>query len=146
MIGGDPGAFRADATQVRGWVDGLESDAASLRRGEGVHWVGLAGDSFRRRISERAQEALATCGRCETYAAALDDLAATLEARQQQLAALLAEAGATADELRDAVVNGAGDALDVAQGMASAARDLAEDAAGGVKDAATDAWDAVTSR
>ena len=104
MIGGDPGVFRADAARVRGWVDALESDAASLRRGDGVHWVGRAGDTFRRRMSDRAQDALATCGACEGYAAALDDLATTLESRQSQLAALVAEAGATMDEVRDAVV------------------------------------------
>lgn len=96
-------------------MDALESDAARLRSGENVHWVGLAGDSFRTRIDAKAQEALATCGQCEGYATALDDLAATLESRQAQLAALIAEAGATVDEVRDAVVNGAGDALDVAQ-------------------------------
>ena len=136
--------FRADATRVRGWVDALESDAARLRSGESVHWVGLAGDSFRTRIDAKAQEALATCGQCEGYATALDDLAATLESRQSQLAALIAEAGATVDEVRDAVVNGAGDALDVAQGMASSARELAEDTAGNIKDGAANAWDAVT--
>ena len=136
--------FRADAARVRGWVDALESDAASLRRGDGVHWVGLAGDTFRRRMSDRAQDALTTCGDCEGYAAALDDLATTLESRQSQLAALVAEAGATLDEVRDAVVSGAGDALDVAQGMASSARELAEQTASTVKDGAASAWDAVT--
>ncbi len=125
-------------------MDALESDAARLRSGENVHWVGLAGDSFRTRIDATAQEALGTCGQCEGYATALDDLAATLESRQSQLAALVAEAGATMDEVRDAVVNGAGDALDVAQGMASSARELAEDTAGNIKDGAASAWDAVT--
>ena len=144
MIGGDSGTFRSAATQVRGWSDTLRTDAAHLRETDGVHWVGTAGDSFRERVTACADQAVAGCGDLDAYADALDDLAATLDDRQQQIATLLAAAGATWDEVRDAVVHGAGDALDVARGLAGSAADAAGDVVEGAKDAGEDLWHTVT--
>jgi uncharacterized protein YukE len=148
VIGGDSGVFRATAARVRGWSDTLHSDADRLRSGHDVHWVGTAGDSFRTRVTACADKAVGACGDLDEYAEALDDLARTLEARQERLAALVAAAGATWDEVRDAVVHGAGDALDVAQGLADAAAEKAGEVAGSVVHGAEDlgegAWHAVT--
>jgi uncharacterized protein YukE len=144
VIGGDSGVFRAAAARVRGWSDTLHTDAARLRSNDDVHWVGTAGDAFRERLVSCADKTLASCAEYDAYAESLEHLAQALDSRQEQLASLVAVAGATWDEVRDAVTHGAGDALDVARGMADAAAEKAGDVVDGAKELGEDVWRGAT--
>lgn len=51
-IGGDPDEIRDEARRLRHVAESTESQALTVRRGEGVHWHGRAGDRYRERLAE----------------------------------------------------------------------------------------------
>lgn len=122
VIGGDPSEVRDHARRVRAWADQVDGVAADLLESSSVAWVSDAAERFREVLEARQLEATAIADRYRTAADRLDALASALEERQQMLTNLLAVAGRTFEELADAVADGAGEVLDVAEGFA---RDVA---------------------
>lgn len=102
-LGGDPAAIRLLASRVREWEQDVEQVRTTLRSAEGIEWVSAAADTYRTQLNERAADAATAAGRFGDLADELDQLARTLESRQQ----ILANAFATArDAWNDAVEAG----------------------------------------
>jgi ABC-type transporter Mla subunit MlaD len=132
MIGGNPDDFRAAARRVRDSGEEVtRSTEAVLARGP--RWHSTAGDAYQDRLEDVLRTAARAAEVADLYAASLDGLADGLEERQRAIAALLEQAGATWDDARRMVAEGASDLMTGARSLADGAADRAGDLVDGIQ-------------
>jgi ABC-type transporter Mla subunit MlaD len=132
-IGGDPQDLRDTARRMRTWADDVDADAASALSALSVEWKSTAADAYRDKLDERRRDAAAVADSIREAAGQVDQLAETLEHRQQVLGDLLEKAGKTLEDAQRAVAEGAEDLLAGAQGLADDAVEAGKDLVDGGK-------------
>lgn len=134
-VGGDPEELRATARRVRTWASDVETEASRVFRVGGVGWESTAASGFIEKVGERHRDTTDVVESMRHAAGTYDDLARTLEGRQEKLLKLLEEAGKTIEDAEEMVAKGAKDLLEGAESLAGAAKEKGEELLDKGKDA-----------
>jgi ABC-type transporter Mla subunit MlaD len=125
-LGGDPDDIRDEARRLRRVAASIESEAATVSRGQGVHWHGAAGDRYRERLARHARAIRDGAGEAGDAASELQRLADALEERQAAIRRAMNFVGDLIDSARRTINSMAGEALDALSDAERAAHDQAQ--------------------
>lgn len=116
MIGGNPEEIRRLARILRTQAERTVDIKDAVARGQGVPWVGLAGDRFRERLANECREMERTRAEILDAASALDRLADELEERQAAIRRAMDFVDGELSKARSTVQRFAGEVWDTLTG------------------------------